>query len=137
MFSSSFMHVCFGCFQIFQFSCLIHPFCPLLAWCGHCKKLSPIWDELGEKLKDVKNVVIAKIDASNNDAPGVEVQGFPTIILFKANDNERVNFEGDRTVDGFVDFLAKNAVYGSEIGDAGETADASDSAPEGDDTDEL
>jgi protein disulfide-isomerase A1 len=109
----------------------------VLAWCGHCKKLAPIWDQLGEKLKDVKNVVIAKIDASNNDAQGVEIQGFPTIILFKANDNERVNFEGDRTVGGFVDFLVKNAVYGSEIGNAGDADASDDAASEEDASDEL
>jgi protein disulfide-isomerase A1 len=65
---------------------------------------------LGEKVES-ENIVIAKIDASNNDVPGVAIQGFPTIILFKANDNAQVSFEGDRTADGFLDFLSKNAVY--------------------------
>ena len=85
-----------------------------VAWCGHCKKLSPIWDELAEKAKS-DNIVIAKIDSTENDVPGVQIEGFPTIILFKANDNARVEFKGDRTVDGFLNFLAENAVHGSDL----------------------
>ncbi len=40
---------------------------------GHCKKLAPIWDELGEKFKDSEDVIIAKIDATANEASGVDV----------------------------------------------------------------
>ena len=45
-------------------------------WCGHCKALAPKFDELGEKLKETENLVIAKLDATANHFPSVyEVRG--------------------------------------------------------------
>jgi protein disulfide-isomerase A1 len=73
-------------------------------WCGHCKKLTPIWEELGEKMKDVEDVVIAKMDSTANEILQVKVKGFPTIKLFK-KDNTIVDYTGDRTLNSFVKFL--------------------------------
>jgi len=73
-------------------------------WCGHCKKLAPIWDELGENFKDDDNIVIAKMDMTANELDSVKVRGFPTIKLFKA-DNTVVDYSGGRTLNDFVKFL--------------------------------
>merc|ERR1711981_1532198 len=74
-------------------------------WCGHCKKLTPIYDELGEKYKDSKDIVIAKMDSTANEVEGVSIRGFPTIKLFRKGDNEAVDYNGARDLDGFVKFL--------------------------------
>merc|ERR1712154_162068 len=74
-------------------------------WCGHCKQLVPVWDKLGEKYADHANIVIAKMDSTAYELEEVKVQGFPTIKLFKKGTNEIVDYNGDRTVDGFSNFL--------------------------------
>merc|ERR1712215_512863 len=81
-------------------------------WCGHCKQLAPIWDKLGEKYKDHESIVIAKMDSTANELEEVKVQGFPTIKLFKKGTNEIVDYNGDRTEEGFTKFLEANT--GSE-----------------------
>jgi len=82
-------------------------------WCGHCKQLAPIWDELGEKFKDSDSVVIAKMDSTTNELEDVQVQGFPTIKLFKKGDNKVIDYNGDRTVDGFVKFIETEGAHGA------------------------
>lgn len=78
-------------------------------WCGHCKKLAPIWDELGEHYKDDDTVVIAKLDATANEIAEVKVRGFPTIKLFKKGDNQVVDYAGGRTLEDFIKFLTPQA----------------------------
>jgi protein disulfide-isomerase A1 len=74
-------------------------------WCGHCKSLAPIYDELGEKYKDSKDIVIAKMDSTTNEVKDVNIRGFPTLKLFKKGDNKVVEYDGARDLDGFVKFL--------------------------------
>jgi len=75
-------------------------------WCGHCKKLAPIWEELAEKFKDNEKIVIAKLDATTNEVEDVKIRGFPTLKLFKAGDNTVVDYSGGRTLEDFVKFLS-------------------------------
>jgi protein disulfide isomerase family A protein 3 len=80
-------------------------------WCGHCKSLAPKYDELAKKLKKESSIVIAKMDATENDVPSqYQVQGFPTIYFAPKNNKENPQkYEGGREVDDFIKYLAKEA----------------------------
>ncbi|UJR35665.1 hypothetical protein I4U23_028415 [Adineta vaga] len=80
-------------------------------WCGHCKSLAPKYDELAKKLKKESSIVIAKMDATENDVPsGYEVQGFPTIYFAPKNNKKNPRkYEGGREVDDFIKYLAKES----------------------------
>jgi len=77
-------------------------------WCGHCKSLAPKYDELATKFADHPNVVIAKVDATENDTPA-KINGFPTIIYYPAGGKAApITFDGDRTVEALEAFVRAN-----------------------------
>ncbi|XP_067935600.1 protein disulfide-isomerase 2-like isoform X2 [Watersipora subatra] len=81
-------------------------------WCGHCKQIEPIWNELGEKYANHENIIIAKMDATANEVDEVDIESFPTIKYFPAGDEPEIDFNGDRTLDGFTQFLESGGVIG-------------------------
>merc|ERR1739838_422294 len=91
---------------------------------------SPTWDKLGEKFKDSETVVIAKMDSTANELEDVKVQGFPTIKLFKKGDNKVIDYNGERTLDGFIKFIESDGVHGA-------AADDDDEELEDDEEDDL
>jgi len=74
-------------------------------WCGHCKQLAPIYDQLGERFADSETIVVAKIDATANELEHTKITSFPTIKLYKKGDNSAVDYNGERTLEGFAKFL--------------------------------
>merc|ERR1712223_130956 len=78
-------------------------------WCGHCKKLVPTYDELGEKMAD-EEVEIVKMDATANDVPaGFNVRGFPTLFWYPKDTKKAVSYDGGRELDDFVKYIAEKA----------------------------
>lgn len=80
-------------------------------WCGHCKTLAPKYDELAKKLKKESDIVIAKMDATENDVPSqYEVQGFPTLYFAPKNSKKNPRkYDGGREVEDFIKYLAKES----------------------------
>ena len=75
-------------------------------WCGLCKKLAPVWDELHTKLSD-ENVVIAKYDATANENEQVEVKGYPTLKYYK--NGNAIDYRGGRDLDSLLKFVKEHA----------------------------
>lgn len=74
-------------------------------WCGHCKQLTPIYEQLGEKYKENNDVLIAKMDATANELEDIKIQSFPTIKLFPKNSEEAIDYQGERTVEALARFI--------------------------------
>lgn len=96
-------------------------------WCGHCKKLAPILDELAADLKGVETLVIAKMDATKNDAPkGYKAQGYPTLHFCAAGAKKECKpYDGGRSKEDFVKYFKENATHndGIELPEKEEAAD--------------
>jgi len=102
-------------------------------WCGHCKQLAPIYDQLGEKYANSETVVIAKIDATANELEHTKITSFPTIKLYKKETNEAVDYNGERTLDGFVKFLESGGQDSEGVPDVEEVdVDESEEVPQKD-----
>jgi protein disulfide-isomerase A1 len=80
-------------------------------WCGHCKTLAPIYENMATMLAPIKSIVIAKMDATANDVDAkYNVKGYPTIKLFPGNNKENpVDYEGDRSMADIIGFMHKHA----------------------------
>lgn len=52
-------------------------------WCGPCKAMSPIVDELAGEMGDRLKVVKVNIDESPNAPTKYGVRGIPTLMIFK------------------------------------------------------
>jgi len=89
-------------------------------WCGHCKSLAPIYEQLGGVFSGESKVVIAKIDADKHRSLGERfgVEGFPTIkfVLPGALKGGAVKpevaaepYNGARDLAGLVSFVNEKA----------------------------
>lgn len=94
-------------------------------WCGHCKRLAPIWETLSNEVaaKGV-NAKVAKIDCTvARDACAANgIRGYPTLLLFKNGQKEGVRYSGPREVASFITYLNEQTAPAGEAAPAAEAA---------------
>ncbi|WWC70388.1 protein disulfide-isomerase domain [Kwoniella pini CBS 10737] len=86
-------------------------------WCGHCKNLAPVYEQLADAFPSDK-VVIAKTDA---DGVGRDlgskygVTGFPTIKWFPKGSLEPIDYSSGRDLEALAGFVAEKSGVKSKI----------------------
>ncbi|CAI5483716.1 unnamed protein product [Closterium sp. Yama58-4] len=86
-------------------------------WCGHCKQLAPVYEQVAEAFRLESNVVIAKVDADQHQQlkDRFAISGFPTLKWFPAGSGaeeggqEGEQYSGERGLMQLVRFVNERA----------------------------
>jgi len=80
-------------------------------WCGHCKRLAPIWEKLATAFHTEAGVVIASVDADQYKDLGTsyDVSGFPTLVYFSKTNKKGDRYNGGRELPELLDHVNKEA----------------------------
>lgn len=58
-------------------------------WCGPCKKLSPLLDQIAEEMAEEVSVVKVNVDEQRNLGAMFQIMSLPSVLIF--NNGEKVD----------------------------------------------
>jgi protein disulfide-isomerase A6 len=79
-------------------------------WCGHCKTLAPVYDELAGTFEYAKDkVTVAKVDADQHKSLGKDwgVSGFPTLKWFDGKSKTPTDYKSGRDLESLQAFITE------------------------------
>lgn len=81
-------------------------------WCKHCQNFFKVYEELAANLaKNGENTIILnKIDATLNEVKNINIESFPTIILYPYNKKQEkgIVHTSHRDMQSIIDFINKH-----------------------------
>ncbi|QNE88613.1 thioredoxin [Corynebacterium incognita] len=76
-------------------------------WCGPCKKLSPLLEEISDEMGDDVQIAKVNVDEERNLGAMFQIMSIPTVLIFK--DGEKVSeFTGLRPKASIVAAIEKH-----------------------------
>lgn len=81
-------------------------------WCGHCRNLAPVYEELGQAFaSSADKVHISKVDVDSHKSLGKRfgIQGFPTLKWFDGKSDTPVDYNGGRDLESLTNFVAEKS----------------------------
>ncbi len=76
-------------------------------WCGPCKMIAPVLEEIAEQYSDRLVVAKLNIDDNQNTPPKYGIRGIPTLMIFKGGEVAATKV-GALTKSQLVEFIDTN-----------------------------
>ena len=75
-------------------------------WCGHCRKLAPIWAQLAEQMRNQLTIAEVNCDDYNALCRAEDVQGYP-MLFYYGDDGVKTEYTGGRKLEQLQTFVEK------------------------------
>jgi len=83
-------------------------------YCAHSKKVNKIMRDVARQYAEVDNLTIASFDATQNEAEGLVVKNYPTVIFYPRNSKVGIQYDGEREYDAFVSWIESHSAVVKE-----------------------
>ncbi len=78
-------------------------------WCGPCKQISPLLEEIANEKKDIVKVIKLNVDENLETAGKYKIMGIPTLLLFKEGEVVGSTFGASMTKSQLIDWIESNS----------------------------
>ena len=76
-------------------------------WCGPCKQIGPVLEEISDEMKEDVVIVKHNIDQEPNTPTKYGIRGIPTMLLFKSGELKATKV-GASTKSNIVEWIKEN-----------------------------